>query len=229
MLDASIGGKTGVDTPLGKNLVGAFHPPSAVLCDPLTLRTLPERNYREGLAEAVKHAATLDAPFGKWLLAHAPHVADREIRTLETLIRRSAAIKADVVMADERDADRRAVLNAGHTVAHALEQATDYALPHGEAVAIGLVIETRVAEAMGVANAGTADEIAALLARLDLPVIPPAGIDQSRVAAAISRDKKNRDGVVHAALVASFGCIARDGEAWTHPLDLRVVQELLTG
>lgn len=227
MLDASIGGKTGVDTPLGKNLVGAFHPPSAVLCDPLALQTLPERNYREGLAEAVKHAATLDAAFGKWLLAHAPHVADREIRTLETLIRRSAAIKADVVMADERDSDRRAVLNAGHTVAHALEQATDYAIPHGEAVAIGLVIETQVAEAMGVANSGTAAEIAALLARLDLPVAPPAGLDQSRVAAALSIDKKNRGGVVHAALVASFGCIARDGDAWTHALDLQAVQRLL--
>jgi 3-dehydroquinate synthase len=227
MLDASIGGKTGVDTPLGKNLVGAFHPPSAVLCDPLVLQTLPERNYREGLAEAVKHAATLDAAFGKWLLAHAPHVAEREIRTLETLIRRSAAIKADVVMADERDSDRRAVLNAGHTVAHALEHATDYAIPHGEAVGIGLVIETRVAEAMGVANSGTAAEIAVLLARLYLPVAPPSGLDQSRIANALSIDKKNRGGIVHAALVASFGCIARDGDAWTHPLDLRAVEELL--
>jgi 3-dehydroquinate synthase len=227
MLDASIGGKTGVDTPLGKNLVGAFHPPSAVLCDPLALQTLPARNYREGLAEAVKHAATLDAAFGKWLLTQAPHVADREIRTLETLIRRSAAIKADVVMADERESGSRAVLNAGHTVAHALEQATDYTIPHGEAVAIGLVIETQAAEAMGLANPGTAAEIASLLARLGLPVAPPEGVDQSRIAAALTRDKKNRGGVVHAALVASFGAIARDGEAWTHPLDLRVVEELL--
>ena len=162
-------------------------------------------------------------------MTQAPHVADREIRTLETLIRRSAAIKADVVMTDERETGRRAVLNAGHTVAHALEQATDYTIPHGEAVAIGLVIETRVAEAMGLANSGTADEIAALLARLDLPVAPPEGLDQSRITAALTRDKKNRGGVVHAALVASFGTIARDGEAWTHPLDLRAVEELLVG
>ena len=227
MLDASIGGKTGVDTPAGKNLVGAFHPPSAVLCDPSALQTLPERNYREGLAEAVKHAATLDAGFGKWMLAHAPHIADREIRTLETLIRRSAEIKADVVMADERESDRRAVLNAGHTVAHAIESATGYAIPHGEAVAIGLVIETRVAEAMGVAHPGTADEIAALLTRLDLPIAAPAGLHRSGIMSALNADKKNRGGVVHAALIASFGDMARDGGAWTHQLDLRVVQELL--
>jgi 3-dehydroquinate synthase len=227
MLDASIGGKTGVDTPLGKNLVGAFHPPSAVLCDPLVLQTLPERNYREGLAEAVKHAATLDAAFGKWLSAHAPHVADREIRTLETLIRRSAAIKADVVMADERESDRRAVLNAGHTVAHALEHATDYAIPHGEAVAIGLVIETRAAEMMGITEPGTADEIAALLMRLDLPFALPAALNHDRFMRAMLSDKKNVGGDVHAALISSVGCMARDGEAWTHVLDLGVVRELL--
>lgn len=227
MLDAAIGGKTGVDTPAGKNLVGTFHPPSAVLCDPSALRTLPDRHYREGLAEAVKHAATLDASYGKWMLAHARDIAAREPRTLETLIRRSVEIKAGVVMADERETDRRAVLNAGHTVAHALESATDYTIPHGEAVAIGLVLETRVAERMEVAQPGTADEITAVLTRLGLPIAPPADLDRGRIMSVIDADKKNRAGVVHAALIASFGNMARDGDAWTHALDLNVLQRLL--
>jgi 3-dehydroquinate synthase len=226
MLDAAVGGKTGVDTVAGKNLVGAFHPPSAVVCDPLVLSTLPERSYREGLAEAVKHAATLDEHYGAWMNQHAPAIASRDVTTLESLIRRSVEIKADVVTEDEREGDRRAVLNAGHTVAHALEQATDYAIPHGEAVAIGLVLETRVAEQMGVARAGTTDRIVALLAALGLPTGPPP-VDREQVMNAMRADKKNRGGVVHAALLSSFGTMARNGEAWTYPLDLKALATLL--
>ncbi|MGH7594194.1 MAG: 3-dehydroquinate synthase [Gemmatimonadales bacterium] len=227
MLDAAIGGKTGVDTAAGKNLVGAFHPPSAVLSDPVALATLPHRQYRAGLAEAVKHAAALDGDYGQWLLAHAPQIAARETGTLETLIRRSAELKADVVMADEREADRRAVLNAGHTVAHALERATDYAIPHGEAVAIGLVVETRLAELLGIAQRGTANEIAALLTRLGLPAAAPVGLDRDRIVQALGTDKKNRGGVVHAALIASFGNMAPNGDSWTHSLDPDAVARLL--
>jgi 3-dehydroquinate synthase len=224
MLDAAIGGKTGVDTAAGKNLVGAFHPPSAVICDPTVLSTLPDRCYREGLAEAVKHAATLDDRYGEWMSQHAAAIAGRDTATLESLIRRSVEIKADVVSEDEREGDRRAVLNAGHTVAHALERATDYAIPHGEAVAIGLVLETRVAERMGVARAGTASRVVALLAALGLPTSPPP-VDRQRFMGAILADKKNRGGVVHAALIASFGTMARNGERWTHPLDMKALSE----
>lgn len=226
MLDAAVGGKTGVDTNAGKNLVGAFHPPSAVICDPAVLRTLPERNYREGLAEAVKHAATLDDRYGEWISRNTASIARRDGAALESLIRRSIELKANVVAEDERESGRRAVLNAGHTVAHALERATEYAIPHGEAVAIGLVLETRVAERMGVARAGTADHVAALLTSLGLPVAPPP-LDRERVLGAMLADKKNRAGVVHAALIASFGTMARDGESWTHPLDLEFLKTLL--
>ena len=227
MLDAAVGGKTGVDTTAGKNLVGAFHPPSAVICDPDLLRSLPDLNYREGLAEAVKHAATLDQDFGGWISAHAAQIMARDVVTLESLIRRSLELKADVVSDDERESDRRAVLNAGHTVAHALERATNYAIPHGEAVAIGLVVETRVSERMGVAESGTAQQIAALLTTLGLPVEAPRGLDRVRILDAMRADKKNRDGMVRAALVASFGTMARDGESWTHPLDLSALSEIL--
>ena len=227
MLDAAVGGKTGVDTIAGKNLVGAFHPPSVVICDPLLLRTLPDRSFREGLAEAVKHAATLDDRYGDWITAHAGAIIARDPSALESLIRQSLKLKADVVTDDEREGDRRAVLNAGHTVAHALELATGYAMPHGEAVAIGLVLETRAAERMGIAQAGTADRIASMLTALGLPTTPPGGLDRERINTAMHADKKNRNGVVHAALVSSFGAMARDGDAWTMPLDLGVLATLL--
>ena len=228
MLDAAVGGKTGVDTPAGKNLVGAFHPPTEVICDPALLATLPERSFREGLAEAVKHAATLDDRYGDWISVNAAGILARNGTALEYLIRRSLELKAEIVTDDEREGDRRAILNAGHTVAHALERATDYGIPHGEAVAIGLVLETRVAERMGIARAGTAAQITALLHALGLPTTVPTGLDRSRIAEAMQADKKNRDGVVHAALVASFGVMAQHGDSWTCPLDLEILSRELS-
>ena len=226
MLDAAVGGKTGVDTPVGKNLVGAFHPPSGVICDPRALRTLPERSYREGLAEAVKHAATLDARYGHWMGDAADKLATRDSDALEELIQQSVQLKADVVMEDEREGDRRAVLNAGHTVAHGLEGATSYTLPHGEAVAMGLVLETRVAEKMGIAVPGTAEQISALLRQVGLPVAIPETIDRERAIGVMRSDKKNRSGVIHGSLVESFGTMARNSEGWTFPLDLSALREL---
>ena len=227
MVDASVGGKTGVDTSAGKNLVGAFHQPSTVICDPDTLDSLPERNFREGLAEAVKHAAIVDAAYGEWILAHADAIATRDTATLTQLVWRSVECKAAIVIEDERESGRRAILNAGHTVAHALETATDFTLSHGEAVGIGLVLETRVAEAMGICRAGSADQVAQLLSALHLPVTSPAGLDRARCLDAMRVDKKNRDGVIRAALLASFGAIARQGAAWTHPLDLEQLKSML--
>ena len=146
MLDASVGGKTGVDTPQGKNLIGAFHPPAAVIADPLVLGTLPERDFRGGMAEAVKHGLIADAAYFAWMERNADALLRRDQAALTRLVRRSVEIKAEVVSGDEREAGRRAILNAGHTVAHALEHATAYALPHGEAVALGLVAECALAE-----------------------------------------------------------------------------------
>lgn len=227
MVDAAVGGKTGVDTDSGKNLVGTVHHPSVVLIDPDLLATLPERNYREGLAEVVKHAAILDADYGSWLAAHSAAITARDPVALATLVRRSVELKASVVSEDEFEHGRRAILNAGHTVAHALEQATDYALPHGEAVAVGLILETRCAEAAGSCEAGTADQIVALLRVLGLPTAPPSGLGKSALELAMKRDKKNRDGVVRAALLSSFGAVIPDGNSWTRPLNLEVLRSLL--
>jgi 3-dehydroquinate synthase len=227
MLDAAIGGKTGVNTATAKNLVGAFHPPQAVCCDPETLATLPDAHFRGGLAEAVKHAATLDADYGRWMMASADSIGARDTTTLETLITRSVEIKAAVVSQDEREADRRAVLNAGHTVAHGLERASDYSLSHGHAVAVGLMVETRAGELMGVTAPGTADQIAALLHALKLPTEVPSELKRDAVIAAMHEDKKNRHGEIHAALIRSFGSMAGGDSGWTQALDLRIVSQVL--
>lgn len=219
MLDASVGGKTGVDTPHGKNLVGAFHQPALVVADPRTLTSLDAREYRAGLAEAVKHGVIADAACLAWIESHADALLRRDEDALVTLVARSVEIKAEVVTADEREGGRRAVLNAGHTVAHALEHATGYALLHGEAVALGLVAEAAIAERLGVAQAGTAARVRAALQRLGLPTAVPQPVDAAAVIAATRLDKKNRAATVRCALPRAVGHMEEAAGAWTVPVD----------
>jgi hypothetical protein len=176
--DAGCGdrGKTGLDTPKGKNLIGAFHQPVAVLMDPAVLVSLPASEMRTGLAEAVKHAAILDPVHFAWLGAAVAPVLAREPRTIESLLRRNVGHQGRGGPADEHENGRRAILNAGHTIGHAVEQASGYSVTHGESVAIGLVLEARMGERLGVTERGTAGEIAELLERLGLPVRAPAGL-----------------------------------------------------
>jgi 3-dehydroquinate synthase len=228
MLDASVGGKTGVDTPQGKNLIGAFHPPVAVVADPLVLRTLPEREYRAGLAEAVKHGLIADAAYFAWLGASADAIARRDDATLATLVSRSVEIKAAVVGEDEREAGRRAILNAGHTVAHAVEHASGYALAHGEAVALGLVAECELAESMGIGRRGLATEVAGLLRRLGLPVRMDRALPREQVLAAMTADKKNRAARVRFALARDVGAMF-PGDHWTVAADEGAIASALDG
>ncbi len=214
MLDASVGGKTGVDTPEGKNLIGAFHPPAAVLADPLVLGTVPEREYRAGLAEAVKHGLIADREYFTWMESNVPALAARDPAALQHLVRRSVEIKADVVSEDEREAGRRAILNAGHTVAHALEQATEYRLPHGEAVALGLVAESALATGLGLATPEAGARVAALLERLGLPTRVGEAVGADRILAAMGTDKKNRRGATRFALPRGLGTMG-GGPEWT--------------
>ena len=217
MLDASVGGKTGVDTTYGKNLIGAFHPPAAVVADPLVLKTLPERAYRAGLAEAVKHGLIADAAYFAWMEKQADALAQREPTALTRLIWRSVEIKAEVVSGDERESGRRAILNAGHTVAHALEQTSNYELPHGEAVALGLVVECRLAEQLGLAPEGLGQRVAGLLARLGLPRQLNSAMDSTSVLGSMATDKKNRGDHIHFALPARVGAM-HHGPEWTIPV-----------
>jgi 3-dehydroquinate synthase len=214
MVDASVGGKTGVDTAEGKNLIGAFHPPVAVLADPLVLGTLPEQEYRAGLAEAVKHGLIADPDYFAWIEASVDLLAARDPATLEHLVRRSVEIKAEVVGEDEREGGRRAVLNAGHTVAHALERATDFRLPHGEAVGLGLVAEAALATGLGLATPEAGARVAALLERLGLPTRMREPVGEDRILAAMASDKKNRGGGIRFALPRAVGAMG-SGPDWT--------------
>ena len=216
MLDASVGGKTGVDTPAGKNLVGAFHQPVAVLVDPGVLATLPDADLRAGLAEAVKHALIADATHFAWLEGASRAILARDPATLEELLRHSIAIKVTAVEADESDRGRRAVLNAGHTIAHALEAATDYVMRHGEAVAIGLVVEARLGERAGFTAPGTSPTLVAALERFGLPTRVPAEVTTDRLIAGIGSDKKHRAGTLRFSFPARIGAMAGDDAAgWT--------------
>ena len=226
MVDASVGGKTGVDTPEGKNLVGAFHPPVAVVADPRALRSLPEREYRGGLAEAVKHGLIASREYFEWMEGEAAALLARDETVLTRLVRGSVEIKAEVVSGDEREAGRRAVLNAGHTVAHALEQATGYGLPHGEAVALGLVSECELAERLGLAAPGLRRRVGSLLECLGLPVRLAVQVPLERLLAAMASDKKNRVREVRFALPTSLGHMD-PGDRWTRTAPEAAILEAL--
>ena len=213
MVDASVGGKVGVDTPHGKNLVGVFYAPIAVATDPRTLATLPARELRAGLAEAVKHALVASGAHLTWLEAHAPEIVRQDAGALVELIRTSVAIKARIVAEDEHEDGARAVLNAGHTVAHAIEQVSAFRVPHGEAVAMGLVLEARLGEALGITDAGTADRLDGVLTALGLPTTPP-DLDSDALLAAMAHDKKNRSGRLAFALVSRPGVPHGRPGAW---------------
>lgn len=217
MLDASVGGKVGVDTPHGKNLIGAFYPPSIVVADPLTLLSLPDRIFRAGLAEAVKHGMIADAEYFRWIETNARKILGRDLSLLTHLVTRSIELKAQVVSDDEREGGVRAILNAGHTIGHGLEHQSNYLLPHGEAVSLGLLAEARIAERMGLTMAGTADRVEALLRALGLPT-RSGPIAVSEVLRAMQHDKKNRDGTVRMALPIRLGAMHQDGGDWTVPV-----------
>jgi 3-dehydroquinate synthase len=218
MVDAALGGKTAVDLPGGKNLVGAFHQPVSLWADVRVLHTLPARAYRAGLAEAVKTAVALDATLFRRLEADVRRLLRRDERSVLRIVARCLVLKGRVVVSDEREAGRRALLNFGHTVAHAIEAATDYRVSHGEAVAIGVVAEARLAERVTGLPRADANRIEALLAAFGLPVRSPAGIDPNRLARAMSRDKKSRAGIVRCALPERIGRMPA-GDDPTVPVD----------
>jgi 3-dehydroquinate synthase len=230
MIDASIGGKTGVDTPLGKNLVGAFHHPAAVIADPDVLRTVPGEHLRAGLAEALKHGVIADAAYFDDVVGAAPEIVSGSraaTAALERIVVRSIAIKADVVRRDEREGGVRKTLNFGHTIGHAIELRSDYKMLHGEAVAVGMVLESRVAERLGVAEPGTSDRVRDAIERTGLPATRPADQSPDEILSATRGDKKARAGVVEYALPTRIGAMAGADHGWGVPVADEIVLEVL--
>lgn len=205
-VDASVGGKTGFNHPQGKNLVGAFHQPVSVLVDIDTLKTLPEREFSAGMAEVVKIAAIRDEAFLDWLECNAPGINAREPETLINMISRSIQNKADVVSEDEREAGVRALLNFGHSFAHALETLTDYKkYLHGEAVAIGMMVATRLSQQRGLCAPGFSDRLGKLLQSFGLPVNMPDNSHPEDILELMKLDKKVIAGAYRLILLKSAG------------------------
>jgi 3-dehydroquinate synthase len=230
MIDASVGGKTAVDTPRGKNLVGAFHQPAAVIVDPAALATLPSNHVRAGLAEAVKHGVIADAAYLERTVTDAPSLLDTASQppdALESLIARSIEIKAEIVRRDEREQGLRHVLNFGHTIGHAIEAALDYSMLHGECVAIGMVCEAAMAEKIGVASSGTAREVRRAVERIGLPTTLPASVGPDRLLAVMRSDKKVRSGKVRFALPRDIGRMAPGDGSWSVPIEESAIRGML--
>jgi 3-dehydroquinate synthase len=205
-VDSSVGGKTGVNHPLGKNMIGAFHQPTCVVADTDTLGTLGDREYRSGIAEIVKYGLIRDVDFFSWLEASLHRLLERDSETLAYAIRRSCEVKADVVGADEREAGERALLNLGHTFAHAIETGLGYGRwLHGEAVAAGLCIAGQLSACLGRITDSDSARIDALVAHSGLPAKLPAELKEQQMLECMSVDKKARQGRLQLVLLDGIG------------------------
>jgi 3-dehydroquinate synthase len=219
-VDASVGGKTAINIPAGKNLVGAFHQPSLVVADTATLNSLDEREYRAGLAEVVKAGAIRDAAFLGEIEARADALLARHPDALIATVARSIEHKAEVVAEDEREAGVRALLNFGHTFGHAIETRTGYTrFLHGEAVAMGMIVAARLSENRGLCPAGVTDRLAAILHRLGLPVTMPADLEAEELLQLMGLDKKHTSTAQRFILLRALGDAFIDTDS--QPAELR--------
>ena len=228
MVDASVGGKTGVNTSHGKNLVGAFHPPAGVVIDPRVLGTLHPEHLGAGLVEALKHGIVADADYFRWIGTNATGLVGRDQDLLTELIARSVAIKAGIVAEDEREQGRRAILNAGHTIGHAIEQVSEYTLLHGNAVGIGLVVEALLAHRLGLAERGLAPTIRLALEKLDRPTMLDPAWENHALLEAMHHDKKVRADTLRFSLVSGIGRMAGEDSNWTVPASDDIVEMVLS-
>ncbi|MDX1428837.1 MAG: 3-dehydroquinate synthase [Rhodothermales bacterium] len=230
MVDSSVGGKTGIDTRAGKNLVGAFHQPAFVLIDPAVLKTLPMHQLSAGVAEVIKHGLIRDAEYFEQVEVRIEELLARDMGLLATIIRRSIEIKAEVVRRDEKESGYRRILNFGHTVAHALEAVSGYELLHGEAVAIGMASEAAIGETMGVTAPGATERIRRVLEAARLPIHIEGACDRARFFEALAKDKKRLRGAARYTLIADVGSVAGSEEdGWTHEVADEVVSQALFG
>ena len=205
-VDSSVGGKTGVNAAAGKNLIGAFHQPQQVVVDLDTLATLPTREYAAGLAEVIKYGLIRDAEFFVWLIDNVEALKGREAAALAFAIERSCAIKAAVVAADEREGGVRAHLNFGHTFGHAIERIQGYGdWLHGEAVAAGMVLASRLSVLRGTLDSEVVDQLTAFNQAVGLPVAPPAGVTTQAMLEAMGSDKKVSGGKVRYIVLSQLG------------------------
>jgi 3-dehydroquinate synthase len=210
MCDSAIGSKTGVDLDEGKNLIGTFYASEMVIMDPLLLREMPEKSFRGGMAEVIKHGIIKDAAFFKFLEKNATAILARRPEILKKMISKSVKIKQSVVKSDPKEAinpakDSRMLLNYGHTFGHAIEKLSNFTLPHGDAIAIGMVAENRLAVGKKLLKQLEADRIKRLIKRFNLPTKIPTGFESNAIKRAMELDKKNIGGKLLFALPTKIG------------------------
>lgn len=225
--DASVGGKTAVDTPLATNLIGLFNQPKKVYIDISCWKTLPKRQLSSGLAETVKHACLADAEMFEYLEANIEKIFDFDAEACEYIANKNCEIKYNVVMQDERESGLREVLNLGHTVGRAIETVSDYRLLHGEAVAIGLVAQARLGEKLGLVSHENVVRVEDLLVRAGLPVKIPEYIDRKELLKKLYTDKKVRDGKLRFVLQKEIGSIAQFDGSYARQTSEEEIAEIL--
>ncbi len=227
-VDSSIGGKTAVDTPHGKNLIGSFHQPRRVYIDIETLRTLPEKELREGMAEVIKYGVIKDRTFFEFLESGIDQVFSFTKHILTHIIKRCCEIKGEVVELDEKESNLRKTLNFGHTIGHAIENLSDYEISHGQAISMGMVAEGKIALEMGLWQKAELDRLVSLLIKTGLPADFPNYMNVNRIIDTMKLDKKVRGGEIEMVLPKKLGEMTESGGSYGIKVDEELILRLFS-
>lgn len=219
MVDAAIGGKTGINTHYGKNVLGTFSNPDAIVFDMTLLSTLPEDEYLSAFSEVIKHALICDAEYFTLLENHVDGILSRTPAVLTTIIKRSCEIKASVVAEDENEKSKREILNFGHTIAHAIELSSDYKIGHGQAVAIGLLVESYLSKDLGFLSDASFEKINNLIMKLEIPLTFDIAFSRESLMNNFKLDKKNRQAKNRFVLISSIGSVVQDENTYAHVVE----------
>ncbi|MBD3203656.1 3-dehydroquinate synthase [Candidatus Woesearchaeota archaeon] len=224
MVDSSVGGKTGVDTPFGKNLVGSFYQPDKVFIDINFLDTLPEKEFINGLAELIKHAVIYDKELFYFLEKYTNEIINRDKEILTYLLKKSCSIKAEVVKRDEKEEGLRQILNFGHTIGHALEKISGYKLRHGFSVSIGISAEADISNRQGYLSDHELHRITGILESFALPVRIPENITYTKIIKAMKLDKKARQKIPRFVLVEKIGKVKSKKDGYSFNVDEKIIK-----
>lgn len=227
MVDASIGGKNGVNTPHGKNLIGTLHAPKAVLIDPNTLKTLPQLELRNGFAEMIKHGLITNKDHFQHIEENADKLLSLESTELQKAIYDSCQIKNVIVKQDAADTGKRNLLNFGHTIGHALENISDYTIPHGEAVAIGMLAKSHIAMQQGIIDENSFQRIKNILFKFSLPLKLPKKYTAEALLKSMILDKKSRNGTPRLVMIDGIGSATNSENSFCSPLDSSLITNSL--
>lgn len=227
MVDASIGGKNGVNVPYGKNMIGCIYQPKRVLIDPSVLKSLPKKELSNGIVEMIKHGVIADRAFFEWLESHSEQILALDSALLEKAILDSCRIKKEIIEEDEREEGKRHLLNFGHTVGHALENLTHYSLSHGEAVAIGMLVESRLAMLLGTLDEASCNRIRNILIKYTVPLKLPTRFSIETVMEAMILDKKSKGGKPRFVIIDQIGSSLKCGSNYCMHIEETLIKQAL--